>query len=583
MKMLKTEKGITLIALIITIIILLILAGITIGALTGDNSLINQAGEAKEDVEIASEKEAIDNATIDAMGKNKYGNLEEEEFQNALDNQTGGKAEVTDIGDSFEVYFVDSKRYYEVDSNGNVGDFTIAVTDPYPGDITKDEDGNALDGSSASPYQINCIEDLVALSNMVNGTGMYFKDGQLTEVSAAINMMGKYIVLTTDLNFRSRASYIDSQRTDFRDINGDDSDGNVLMTEMSTGKGFRPISIDAGKSFFGNFNGQGNKIENLYIDYSENETQRAVGLFGNGNSSSTIISNLEVSGEIKGNWHAGGIIGGYVKSIDNCINRANVTGYNAVGGICAEGNNNGISTEVKNCTNYGIITVTGIEWSYTGAGGIMGFAHDALIENCVNKGEIIGSRRGGIIACSGNKNTGVLELINCYNEGKASAGIISRVRTGTVNIINCYNLGETTSGIVNSFSGDDWNSELQLNIYNSYNLGKVSDSGILGSQETVCKKITLNIENCYNAGESNKAIIGLISTNSRTETITNIKNTYYDRTKSNEVGATAEGIEEMSIYNNESFITLLNDNTINNANWKKWKLGEDSYPTFVED
>lgn len=37
MKKLKKNKGITLIALIVTIVVLLILASISIGALTGDN------------------------------------------------------------------------------------------------------------------------------------------------------------------------------------------------------------------------------------------------------------------------------------------------------------------------------------------------------------------------------------------------------------------------------------------------------------------------------------------------------------------------------------------------------------------
>ena len=45
------EKGITLIALIVTIIVLLILAGITIGAITGDNGIINQAQSAKTENE----------------------------------------------------------------------------------------------------------------------------------------------------------------------------------------------------------------------------------------------------------------------------------------------------------------------------------------------------------------------------------------------------------------------------------------------------------------------------------------------------------------------------------------------------
>ena len=43
----RREKGITLIALIVTIVILLILAGIGIGTLSGDNGLINQTRRSK--------------------------------------------------------------------------------------------------------------------------------------------------------------------------------------------------------------------------------------------------------------------------------------------------------------------------------------------------------------------------------------------------------------------------------------------------------------------------------------------------------------------------------------------------------
>ena len=40
----KKEKGITLIALVITIIVLLILAGVTVATLTGDNGLLTKTG-----------------------------------------------------------------------------------------------------------------------------------------------------------------------------------------------------------------------------------------------------------------------------------------------------------------------------------------------------------------------------------------------------------------------------------------------------------------------------------------------------------------------------------------------------------
>ncbi len=50
---LKSARGITLIALVITIIVLLILAGISISMLSGDNSIIKKAGEAATLTEIA--------------------------------------------------------------------------------------------------------------------------------------------------------------------------------------------------------------------------------------------------------------------------------------------------------------------------------------------------------------------------------------------------------------------------------------------------------------------------------------------------------------------------------------------------
>ena len=55
----KQVKGITLIALVVTIIVLLILAGVSISMLTGDKGILGQANNAKKQTEISSEKEAI--------------------------------------------------------------------------------------------------------------------------------------------------------------------------------------------------------------------------------------------------------------------------------------------------------------------------------------------------------------------------------------------------------------------------------------------------------------------------------------------------------------------------------------------
>ena len=119
----KKETGITLLALVITIIVLLILAGITIGAITGDNGIIQNALSAKEQTEIANEREIVEEATVRAMGKNKRGNIVRDELQEELDKITGeGETIVTtDTEESgYFVKFVDSGRIYKVSIDGDV-------------------------------------------------------------------------------------------------------------------------------------------------------------------------------------------------------------------------------------------------------------------------------------------------------------------------------------------------------------------------------------------------------------------------------------------------------------------------------
>lgn len=59
MEKIKRNKGITLVALVVTIILLLILAGITITALTKDNGLLKRTQQAKEETIKAQLKEEI--------------------------------------------------------------------------------------------------------------------------------------------------------------------------------------------------------------------------------------------------------------------------------------------------------------------------------------------------------------------------------------------------------------------------------------------------------------------------------------------------------------------------------------------
>ena len=60
----KKAKGITLISLVITIILLIILAGITIGILTGDNGIIEKAKNAKQLTEVSRDKRISQNGCI---------------------------------------------------------------------------------------------------------------------------------------------------------------------------------------------------------------------------------------------------------------------------------------------------------------------------------------------------------------------------------------------------------------------------------------------------------------------------------------------------------------------------------------
>lgn len=161
----RNQNGITLLALSITIVILLILAGITVSVLIGENGIISNSKEAKEETEISNEKEIIERATVQAMAEDSRGNIEQDNLQKKLASEAGEeKTEVTDNGTDFEIFFKESKRCYVISKDGNIIDYISIVEDKSPGDITKDENGDVLEGR----YEIWSIEDLCDFSNRVN-------------------------------------------------------------------------------------------------------------------------------------------------------------------------------------------------------------------------------------------------------------------------------------------------------------------------------------------------------------------------------------------------------------------------------
>lgn len=69
-KRMENEKGITLIALVITVIVLLILAGVVIAALSGDNGILNRAVQAQEKTILSEKKEEVSVALQEELIEN---------------------------------------------------------------------------------------------------------------------------------------------------------------------------------------------------------------------------------------------------------------------------------------------------------------------------------------------------------------------------------------------------------------------------------------------------------------------------------------------------------------------------------
>ena len=119
-KMLKNKNGITLIALVVTIVVLLILAGVSISMLTGENGIIKQAQEAKEKSEIAEEKELVELSAVGATARNNGGEITYDNLDEELAINLGDREYTLDGTGPFTVTYTDSGRNYIVETNGEV-------------------------------------------------------------------------------------------------------------------------------------------------------------------------------------------------------------------------------------------------------------------------------------------------------------------------------------------------------------------------------------------------------------------------------------------------------------------------------
>lgn len=460
----KENEGITLIALVITIIVLLILAEITIATLTGDNGILTKTNEAKEGTEIAEEKEQIRIAVTQSIAENKSNKLEKQSLQSALNNNVGeNKTKVYLDDEDFLIEYIEKNRRYRVNNIGEVKQENSEknIIDEIPGKF----DGS---GTSSDPYVIMSVEDLVQLS----------KNG-----SEGNSYRGQTIILGKDISFTSELSYVNSETREYNEFLGVTDDVGLMEALTNTSyNGFMPI-----KNFSGNFDGKEHWIKNIYINRNY-----ASGLFSS-ILSGIKISNIRISGNIQSTSAVGSIVGylgpnGQTAYITNCINYCNVKRVSGTredpsflvdlctGGIIGV-TKSGTAQQIDRCVNYGKIENDDV------AGGIIGLNQNELgarIKNCYNYGNIKASRVGGI--CGRNSHY----VYNSCNfgkiEGEQAGGITAFLGWAATEFYNCYNVGEiigsnnNIGGIVGTSNISDQllktNSLYMLNIENQSSLNK---------------------------------------------------------------------------------------------------------------
>ncbi len=166
---LNDSKGITLIALVITIIVLLILAGISIAMLTGENGILTKAKTAQKETDEATAKEKVQVAVLGSYDKDGTlnfkelkDNLEKEEDISIIDGND--KFPITVSVDSQYVFVIDEKANISYKSNDSSEDKKIIIS---ANDIINTEDKSQYYGATVTGY--NCQN-----SNGVNAWKIFY-------------------------------------------------------------------------------------------------------------------------------------------------------------------------------------------------------------------------------------------------------------------------------------------------------------------------------------------------------------------------------------------------------------------------
>lgn len=399
----KRCKGITLIALVVTIVVLLILAGVSISMLTGNNGIITQAQNAKKETEEAEEKEKIQLAVLDAISKNN--GLTEENLQKEIDDEFGsGETKVYPNEEgAFSIIFQNKDTNYRIEEDGTVTKIDIA-------------------------FKIRNEEELKEFMNEVNSGNSF--ENQYVYLLEDIDLnnqewdvIGNY---TDDSNNKAFSGIFEGNNKIINGINiNKNEEENIGLFAYNTGI-IRDLKIEGG-SITGLSRVGGivsiNKgtIENCHNNIN---TMTITSTSGGGgivasNRGGTIIYCSNKSNIIASQaGYVGGIAGGVQTNskISNCYNTGNIQGGYDVGGIAGSLEEN---TQIKCCYNTGNIEGTdmGRNEGNTNTGGIVGYLN-GNINCCYNVGNIKGiSSIGGIVGQTG-VGTNDSEISNCYNIGK---------------------------------------------------------------------------------------------------------------------------------------------------------------------
>ena len=397
MKKLKRQvKGITLIALVVTIIVLLILAGVALSLTVGNNGLFRRAQNATDTWQEASEREAIELAVAGMqIGSMQETGMTKQELENSLKEQFGDEASVEDNEDGSFLVTIGENKYY-VGEDGEIIDSSNMVKISTADELKTFRD-DVNDGNTYENWYVYLANDITLdISEEWEPIGFYFNDSSTPDDENNKPFKGIFDGKNHEIN----GIYINT--TDkVQALFGLVSDGVIknigigAKCEITGGRGTAGVVGYAYKK---------SKIYHCYnlsnISINSPSVGGIVGILNN-----SYVDNCYNLGKINGNTNVGGIAG-YVtlnSKISQSYNAGSIGGNEYyVGGISGY---TYIKSSINSCYNIGEIKADKI------LGGITGYIRDnAYIQNCYSIGQIIGnSAVSGIV---GHVNVG--EIYNCF-------------------------------------------------------------------------------------------------------------------------------------------------------------------------